>query len=64
MDSVLLWAVFVLVVGQATATGVMWFRIGILTKSVEKACPFGRCPLYERAKHEAAPSRDSTEPAS
>ena len=45
-------------VGQS---GVIWWRLGRLEAAIKKPCPFGACPLYERAKGEAAPGRTAGE---
>ncbi len=50
--------VIVAIIGQS---GLMWYKLGALERTVKRACPFGTCPFYERAKHEVAPERDPGE---
>ena len=48
-------AIIGIVVGQ---TGMVFWRIGKMEGAIKKSqCPFGACPVFERAKTEAAPGR-------
>ena len=39
-------------------TGTVFWRLGKMEGSIKKsACPFGSCPLYERARTEAVKER-------
>jgi hypothetical protein len=46
---------FLAVIGSQAA---IWFKLGSLERTVKKSCPFGKCPVFERALNEAAPKRD------
>lgn len=46
-----------LIVTMITQTATLWYKMGRIESAVKKACPFGACPLYERATAEAAPKR-------
>ncbi len=52
---VLLGIILTSIISQTTA---VWVRFSSLEKKMEKnKCPFGECPLYERAKTEAVEER-------
>lgn len=41
-----------------TQTAAVWIKVGNLEKKLDtNRCPFGKCPLYERAKSEAVEDR-------
>lgn len=46
-----------LIIAYVASTGVIWRKLGQLENAVKKSCPFGKCPIFERSKHEAAPNR-------
>ena len=46
------------VLAQSAALATLWRKIGQLESIIKKACPFGKCPFYERAIEEAAPERE------
>jgi len=55
MDALVI-ALFSILVGSH---GAMWYKLGELNKTIVKAsCPFGKCPIFERSKSEAAPERE------
>lgn len=58
MPDILSVILIVAVLGQAASIAALWRKIGNLENAIKKACPFGGCPFYERAMHEAAPERD------
>jgi len=37
-------------------------RLGSMETALRNACPFGSCPLFNRAKTEAAPQRAESQP--
>jgi len=49
--SALVTALIICFIGQ---TALVWNKLGKIEGAVKKSCPFGQCPVYERAKHEAA----------
>jgi hypothetical protein len=36
--------------------GALWYQVGQISKKT--MCPFDKCPTFERAKQEAAPTRE------
>jgi hypothetical protein len=50
--------VFIGIIGSQAA---IWFKLGSLERAVKTTCPFGKCPVFERAAKEAAPKRDVTD---
>ena len=58
MDAATGW--FLTLIGIIVAqTGTVFWRLGKMEGSIKKsACPFGNCPLYERAKDEASKPRE------
>ena len=50
-----------LIIAFVGQSGVIWWRLGRLEAAIKKPCPFGACPIYERSKIEAMPSRAVTE---
>jgi hypothetical protein len=55
MDGFVL-ALIGVVLGQ---TALIWRKLGIVETAVKTACPFGKCPMWSRAKDEAAPHREA-----
>ncbi len=50
--------VSILIAAFIAQTALVNWRLGKLEGAVKKTCPFGTCPVFERAKDEAAPKRD------
>lgn len=48
----------VAIIGQSAT---MWYKLGQMERAIKASCPFGQCPIMERAKHEAAPERPAGE---
>ena len=57
MNDALLITIFLAILGNMGLTGFVWRKLGKVEKAVDIACPFGKCPFYERAKKEAAKVR-------
>ena len=58
MDSNTITTLFLAVLGvSVTGNCALWFKMGRLEQTIKKMCPFGKCPLFERAVKEAAPDR-------
>ena len=52
----LLGVILTAIISQTTA---VWVRFSSLEKKIEATkCPFGECPIYERAKDEASRPRE------